>query len=62
MKELDVWDLMDVVDVDKSGIIDYGEFLVVIINMNKVEWEENMFVVFWYFDKDNSGYIIGEEL
>ncbi|XP_024357118.1 calcium-dependent protein kinase 26 isoform X2 [Physcomitrium patens] len=62
MREADVRDLMDAADVDKNGTIDYGEFLAATINMNKVEREENMLAAFRYLDKDNSGYITGEEL
>lgn len=52
---------MEVVDVDGNGIIDYGEFFVVIFYLNKIECDENMFVVFLYLDKDNSGYLMIDE-
>lgn len=42
-------------DVDKSGTIDYQEFITATINRHKLEKEENLYKAFQYFDKDNSG-------
>lgn len=43
------------VDVDKSGSIDYSEFLTAMINKHKLEKEEDLLRAFQHFDKDNSG-------
>ena len=41
-------------DVDKSGTIDYYEFITATMHRHKLEKEENLFKAFQYFDKDNS--------
>lgn len=43
------------VDVDKSGSIDYTEFLTAMMNKHKLEKEEDLIRAFRYFDKDDSG-------
>lgn len=43
------------VDVDKSGSIDYTEFLTAMMNKHKLEKEEDLLLAFQHFDKDNSG-------
>jgi calcium-dependent protein kinase len=43
------------VDVDKSGSIDYTEFLTAMMNRHKLEKEEDLFLAFQHFDKDDSG-------
>lgn len=43
------------VDVDKSGSIDYTEFLTAMMNKHKLEKEEDLIRAFQHFDKDNSG-------
>lgn len=49
-------------DIDKSGTIDYGEFIAATIHLNKLEREEHLLSAFRYFDKDGSGYITIDEL
>jgi len=49
-------------DVDKSGTIDYGEFIAATVHLNKLEREEHLIAAFQYFDKDGSGYITVDEL
>lgn len=49
-------------DVDKSGTIDYGEFIAATFHLNKLEREEHLIAAFQYFDKDGSGYITVDEL
>lgn len=49
-------------DVDKSGTIDYGEFIAATLHINKLEREEHLAAAFSYFDKDGSGYITVDEL
>jgi calcium-dependent protein kinase len=43
------------VDVDKSGSIDYTEFLTAMMNKHKMEKEDDLIHAFQHFDKDNSG-------
>lgn len=49
-------------DIDKSGTIDYGEFIAATIHLNKLDREEHLLSAFSYFDKDGSGYITIDEL
>lgn len=49
-------------DIDKSGTIDYGEFIAATLHMNKMEKEENLIAAFSFFDKDGSGYLTIDEL
>lgn len=44
-------------DVDKSGTIDYIEFITVTMHRHRLESEENLHRAFNYFDKDGSGYV-----
>lgn len=60
--ESEIQDLMDAADVDKSGTIDYGEFIAATVHLNKLEREENLLSAFAYFDKDASGYITIDEI
>uniref|UniRef100_A0A7N0U1R0 non-specific serine/threonine protein kinase n=1 Tax=Kalanchoe fedtschenkoi TaxID=63787 RepID=A0A7N0U1R0_KALFE len=54
--------LMEVADVDKNGVLDYGEFVAVTIHLQKMESDELIRRAFMFFDKDESGYIELEEL
>ncbi|KAG9442235.1 hypothetical protein H6P81_018089 [Aristolochia fimbriata] len=49
-------------NIDNSGTIDYWEFLVAIVHLNKMEREENLVPAFSFFDKEASGYITIDEL
>ncbi|XP_002510594.2 calcium-dependent protein kinase 29 [Ricinus communis] len=62
LTEAEIMQLMDAADVDKSGTIDYVEFITATMHRHKLDKEEHMFQAFQYFDKDNSGYITGDEL
>ncbi|KAG6528797.1 hypothetical protein ZIOFF_010982 [Zingiber officinale] len=62
LMESEIKMLMDAADIDKSGTIDYGEFLAATVHMNKLEREENLMSAFAFFDKDGSGYITIDEL
>jgi len=53
---------MEQADIDKSGTIDYGEFIAATVHLNKLEREENLVSAFSYFDKDGSGYITLDEI
>uniref|UniRef100_A0A7N0TXX0 non-specific serine/threonine protein kinase n=1 Tax=Kalanchoe fedtschenkoi TaxID=63787 RepID=A0A7N0TXX0_KALFE len=54
--------LMEVADVDKNGVLDYGEFVAVTIHLQRMENDELIRRAFMFFDKDESGYIELEEL
>jgi calcium-dependent protein kinase len=43
------------VDMDKSGSIDYTEFLTAMMNKHKLGKEEDLIRAFQHFDKDDSG-------
>ncbi|KAK8710711.1 hypothetical protein V6N13_146024 [Hibiscus sabdariffa] len=54
--------LMEVADVDRNGVLDYGEFVAVTIHLQKMENDEHFRRAFMFFDKDGSGYIELDEL
>ncbi|WOL05957.1 hypothetical protein Cni_G14688 [Canna indica] len=62
LTEAEIKQLMDAADVDKSGSIDYIEFITATMHRHKLEKEENLLKAFKYFDKDDSGYITRDEL
>ena len=49
-------------DVDGNGVLDYGEFVAVIIHLQKIENDELFKLAFMFFDKDGSTYIELDEL
>ncbi|EOA40084.1 hypothetical protein CARUB_v10008777mg [Capsella rubella] len=54
--------LMEVADVDGNGFLDYGEFVAVIIHLQKIENDELFKLAFMFFDKDGSSFIELDEL
>ncbi|KAI5063027.1 hypothetical protein GOP47_0021574 [Adiantum capillus-veneris] len=62
LAETEIRQLMETADVDKTGNIDYMEFITATVNMNKKGKEDHLFAAFQYFDRDNSGFITKEEL
>lgn len=54
--------IMEIIDVDKNGYIEYEEFLRASLNMSKVLTEQNLQVAFNMFDKDRSGKITTDEI
>ena len=54
--------MMDCLDNDGSGQIDYTEFLQAAINKQSLLTRENIRKAFYYFDKDGSGIIERDEL
>lgn len=54
--------MMQIIDVDGNGFIEYEEFLRATMNRNKLLTDENLRVVFDKIDKDKSGKISPDEL
>ena len=54
--------MFDSVDTDKSGFIDYSEFVVAAMNENQLTTNEKMQAAFKMFDKDGSGIISADEI
>jgi calcium-dependent protein kinase len=57
-----VENLMSMIDIDKSGYIEYEEFLRAAIKKEKILSKDNIRHAFNMFDKDKSGYISKSEL
>ncbi len=53
---------MNSIDTDKSGKIDYTEFLAATMETNLYLKEEKLFMAFKMFDKDGNGKISAQEL
>ncbi|TVU15236.1 hypothetical protein EJB05_38745, partial [Eragrostis curvula] len=62
ISEAEVEKLVEAVDLNKSGSIDYTEFLTAMMNKHKVENEADLLRAFQHFDKYSSGYITRDEL
>ena len=54
--------IFDRVDVDKSGKIDYSEWIMATINKEGLCTIENLQIAFDLFDKDHSGTICAQEV
>jgi len=54
--------IMDLVDIDRNGFIEYQEFISATFSKKKILTEENLTRAFDMFDKDKSGKISSEEL
>lgn len=50
------------VDTDRSGYIDYSEFVVAAINQKTLTSNDRLQAAFKMFDKDNSGIISKDEI
>ncbi|XP_057470102.1 calcium-dependent protein kinase 29-like [Actinidia eriantha] len=62
LTESEIEALMEAADVDKSGTIDYIEFITATMHRHKLEQEEHLYKAFQFFDKDGSGFITRDEL
>jgi calcium-dependent protein kinase len=58
----EVQEIMEKADTDKSGAIDYSEFLAVAMDKRKVFTKENLDAAFNAFDTDGSGSISADEV
>lgn len=54
--------MFDAVDTDKSGFIDYSEFVVAAMRADQATSQEKLHAAFKMFDKDNSGTITPDEI
>ncbi|CAL9067215.1 calcium-dependent protein kinase 10-like [Musa acuminata AAA Group] len=54
--------LMEAADVDGNGALDYGEFVAVIIHLQRLSNDEHLRRAFMFFDKDGSNFIELDEL
>lgn len=62
LNQEDVELLFDSVDIDKSGFIDYSEFVIASMNEKQLLTNEKLAAAFKMFDKDGSGLISAEEI
>ena len=62
MSDEEVEAMFNAVDTDKSGFIDYSEFVVAALNENALTSNEKLQAAFKMFDKDGSGSISAEEI
>jgi calcium-dependent protein kinase len=62
MDKNDIDKMFDAVDIDKSGFIDYSEFVVASMNEKNLLTNEKLMSAFRMFDKDGSGFISSDEI
>ena len=62
MSDEEVEQMFNQVDTDKSGFIDYSEFVVASMNQSSLTSNERLQAAFKMFDKDNSGSISADEI
>ena len=60
--EKEVDRIMDEVDIDKNGTIDYNEFVLATINKQKLVNKKKLEATFKMFDKDGNGTISADEI
>ncbi|CAN0927918.1 Calcium-dependent protein kinase 13 [Linum grandiflorum] len=62
LAESEVQLLIEAVDTNGKGTLDYGEFLAVSLHLQRSANDEHLRKAFSYFDKDGNGFIEPEEL
>ena len=62
MSDQEVEDMFNAVDTDKSGFIDYSEFVVAATSQSALTSQEKLQAAFKMFDKDGSGMISADEI
>ncbi|EOY07184.1 Calcium-dependent protein kinase 13 isoform 1 [Theobroma cacao] len=62
LAESEVQMLIEAVDANGKGTLDYGEFLAVSLHLQRIANDEHLRKAFSYFDKDGNGYIEPDEL
>ena len=60
--EIEVDRIMNTVDMDANGAIDYSEFIAASVNKSKLLTKERMKQAFDHFDKNHSGFINLQEI
>ncbi|KAL7133967.1 hypothetical protein ABFS83_12G174500 [Erythranthe nasuta] len=62
MAESEVQMLIEAVDTNGKGTLDYDEFLAISLHLRRMANDEHLHKAFSYFDKDGNGYIEPDEL
>jgi len=62
MSDEEVETMFNAVDTDKSGFIDYSEFVVAAMNERQLTSNDKLQAAFKMFDKDGSGIISADEI
>ncbi|KAL3617497.1 Calcium-dependent protein kinase 13 [Castilleja foliolosa] len=62
LAESEVQMLIEAVDINGKGTLDYGEFLAISLHLKRMANDEHLHKAFSYFDKDGNGYIEPVEL
>ncbi|XP_010253754.1 PREDICTED: calcium-dependent protein kinase 13 [Nelumbo nucifera] len=62
LAESEVQMLIEAVDTNGKGKLDYGEFVAVSLHLQRMANDEHLRKAFSYFDKDGNGYIEPQEL
>ncbi|KAL8152701.1 hypothetical protein V2J09_010461 [Rumex salicifolius] len=60
--ESEVQMLIEAVDTNGKGTLDYGEFVAVSLHLQRMAHDEHLHKAFSYFDKDENGFIEPDEL
>ncbi|KAK1311737.1 Calcium-dependent protein kinase 13 [Acorus calamus] len=62
LSEVEVQTLIEAVDANAKGTLDYGEFVAVSLHLKRMANDEHLRRAFSYFDKDDNGFIEPQEL
>ena len=62
LEKEDLEQMFDSIDIDKSGFIDYSEFVVASMNEKQLLTNDKLQQAFRMFDKDGSGFISSDEI
>eukprot|EP00261_Vitis_vinifera_P036056 XP_019077299.1 PREDICTED: calcium-dependent protein kinase 13 isoform X2 [Vitis vinifera] len=62
LAEAEVQMLIETVDTNGKGTLDYGEFVAVSLHLQRMANDEHLRKAFSYFDRDGNGYIERDEL
>lgn len=62
LAESEVQMLIEAIDTNGKGTLDYGEFIAISLHLQRMANDEHLHKAFSYFDKDGNGYIEPDEL
>ncbi|CAD7703849.1 unnamed protein product [Ostreobium quekettii] len=62
VEELELLTLVEKVDLDDNGEIDYEEFMAANVQMQKLDSDQNIRMAFKHLDRDGNGYITPDEI